>query len=287
MKRHILVIDGIGKTKLEISIALKKYNIEIIGAKDIIGAVGKINELKDCIRLLIVDADDEEFEIENIVSIKNIKACKDIPLIVVSHHKEKKYILKAITAGASEYIVKPFSEELILNKINDLIGLSYNPKEKVLEEDYDIDDTLRFSLKDILSIHFKSMSRGNYPLSVIMMRLINTKESKEIKRAEILEVILKATKLKLRETDIIIRYGIDNILILLPFTDGYGANLVEKKIREHYLESRVINQKAEGFILATSIVTTPEEGRDKNYILMKLKTRLNPTMFFTKKNITN
>ena len=283
MKRYILVIDGVGKTKLELSIMLKNYNIEIIHAKDVLGAVSRIVELKDSIKLIICDLDDDNIELQSIINVKAKEMCKNIPLVIASHHKEKKYIIKMIQAGAIEYIMKPFTEELIVKKINELIGIKHNDKTEPLEEDFDESNEMLFSLKDILSVHFKSMTRGNYPLSIIMFRLINTQEAKENKRKQALSTIVKITKTKLRETDIIIKYYSDNVLILLPFTDNYGANLVEKKIREHFIENSVVNQKADGFILASSIVTLPEEGRDKNYILMKLKSKLKPTMFFSKK----
>lgn len=284
MKRYILIVDGIGKTKLELAIMLKKYNVEIIHVKDIVGAIAQIVELKNSIKLIIFDLDDDNLELDNIKSIKEKEICRDIPLIIVSHHKEKKFILNSIQAGAVEYIVKPFTEEFILNKLNEIIGITLKNSEEIFEESFDKDDSVIMPLKDVLSIHFKSMSRGNYPLSIIIFKLIDTKTSKESKRKQVLSIIIKAIKSKLRETDIIINYYDDNILILLPFTDNYGANLVEKKIREHFLENSMLNQKADGFILASSLLTLPDEGRDKNYVLVKLKSSLKPSMFFSKTN---
>jgi len=46
------------------------------------------------------------------------------PVIIVSTETETSSILKAISLGASEYVMKPFDEEIIKGKL-DMIGIAY------------------------------------------------------------------------------------------------------------------------------------------------------------------
>lgn len=284
MKRYILIIDAIGKTKLELSIFLKGYNVEFIHVKDVVSAITKIVELRDSLKLMVIDIDSDIINLDSIKILKEKEICRNIPLVITSIHKEKNFIMNAIKTGAMEYIAKPLNEESVIEKINEIIGLSKENK-GVEEEIYEEEEILEYSLKDILSIHLKSMNRGNTPLSIIMMRLINTKETKQVKKRQILDVIIKAVKTKLRETDVIIKYSSENLLVLLPFTDSYGVTLVERKMREFFIENTLVNYKADGFILATSSVSLPNDGSDRDYIIEKLKSKLQPTMFFSKESI--
>ncbi|MDD3182331.1 MAG: response regulator [Alphaproteobacteria bacterium] len=47
---------------------------------------------------------------------------KDMMIVMVSSESEDANILKAIEEGATAYIPKPFQPELLIHKINDIIG---------------------------------------------------------------------------------------------------------------------------------------------------------------------
>lgn len=286
MKKYILLVDSVGKTKLELSIYLKKYNIEIIHVKDVISAIGKILEYNKQIKIVFWSIDVEPFlELEYIEKFKNNDYCKDIPLVIASVYKQKKYVIKAVKAGAVDYITKPFNEELVIKKISDLIDIpTVNKKMGFIEETNENDERLILSLQDILSIHLKGMSRANYSLSLLMLKLISNNDSVEYKKKQAINHILKAVKTKLRETDAAIRHGTDTILLILPYADKEGARYVDKKIREYFAESAFINQKAEGLILATNYVAIPEDARDQEDIMMKLHSELQPVIYLSKQN---
>jgi len=46
---------------------------------------------------------------------------KDIPIVMVTTEAEKGNVLSAIKAGANNYIVKPFTPEILTEKIKDFI----------------------------------------------------------------------------------------------------------------------------------------------------------------------
>lgn len=285
MKRYILVIDSVGKTKLELSIFLKRYNVEIVHAKDEFAAMSKLFEFHKHIKLVIWNletGDNDEFLA--VSNFKNRELLKDVPLMVISPLKEKKYVIKAIKAGSSDYIVRPFSEHLIIKKIDQVMGLSALIKGPgVIEEIFSEEEKVIFSLQDVVSIHLKGVSRGRYPLSIILLTLVETKEKGQEKRMEIVSLVNKVIKTKLRETDILIKYGAESILILLPYTEREGATIVENKVWETLGTNTMLNQRGDGLVLASSMVSIPEDGKDKESLMLLLHSRLQPTMFFTKK----
>jgi two-component system chemotaxis response regulator CheY len=60
---------------------------------------------------------------EALVEIKKNPATKDIPTVMATTEAGKADILKAISAGASAYIVKPFQKETLVAKIKEILKL--------------------------------------------------------------------------------------------------------------------------------------------------------------------
>lgn len=54
--------------------------------------------------------------------IKSNPETADIPVVILTTNAEEDIILKALEAGATEYITKPFSTAVLLAKIKKIIG---------------------------------------------------------------------------------------------------------------------------------------------------------------------
>ena len=54
--------------------------------------------------------------------IKNTAALKHIPVMMVTTESEKENIIKAIQAGAINYLVKPFTIEELMKKVLECMG---------------------------------------------------------------------------------------------------------------------------------------------------------------------
>lgn len=54
--------------------------------------------------------------------IKSNAATKDTPVIMVTTQAEKECVVDALKTGASNYVVKPFTPEIIKEKINEVMG---------------------------------------------------------------------------------------------------------------------------------------------------------------------
>lgn len=276
MRKSVLVVDYIGKTKIEVSGILKKYEIEVLCVKDENEITDNFLGIHKNIGLVIWNISIEDtYEFSKINKLKN-GVFKEIPLIIVSSYNEKKYVFLAIKVGASDYIVKPFSQELFAKKVNDYIPLLSCNEQKQNEN-----EKIILTLKDILSISVKSAIRGNYPLSILMVAMMNSTEVQGVDIRESINMIMKVIRMRVRETDTIIRYGDDNILIVLPFTEHDGAYIVDKKIRSQLITNSLLNQKAEGLALGTSYVTYPKDGKTRESLLSELQSKLQTILVFT------
>lgn len=55
--------------------------------------------------------------------LKSSKTTKLIPVLMSSSDSDKESVLKAINLGADDYILKPVEEELLVNKMSDLLRI--------------------------------------------------------------------------------------------------------------------------------------------------------------------
>ena len=66
-------------------------------------------------------------EIDGYEMIKMIKSkynLKDIPVIFLTSNGSKEHVVKAISAGAKDYAVKPIDSDVLLTKIHAILGAS-------------------------------------------------------------------------------------------------------------------------------------------------------------------
>jgi two-component system chemotaxis response regulator CheY len=75
-------------------------------------------------RLALVDWNMPEMTgIEMVVAVRQNEALKDVCLMMVTTESERSQVEKALTAGANEFAMKPFTKEIIADKLK-LLGFS-------------------------------------------------------------------------------------------------------------------------------------------------------------------
>ncbi|MBT4761250.1 MAG: response regulator [Bdellovibrionaceae bacterium] len=68
--------------------------------------------------LIFCDWNMPEYTGIDLLNAKNsIPSIKDTPFIMVTIESERSYVLKAVTLGVDDFIVKPFDEVIILKKL--------------------------------------------------------------------------------------------------------------------------------------------------------------------------
>jgi two-component system chemotaxis response regulator CheY len=273
MRFCILCVDEFGLTRLEFSCLLKKLDINFISVRNEIEACNILKEKKSEINAVIWTINTMDFDdFEEIKRIKDKDAYKHIPFIVVSRFTNKKYIIKAVEAGAVEYIAKPYDESAVLKKMYKILGVPYDKSAVRIDE-----DIVTFNFYEMLNKEIKAASRGSYPMSIMLVSLIPEKPEEATHESvkDLLALVSKVMKTKLRETDTIFNYSINNLITLLPFADTKGAKTVENKIHDIFCSHSLIGRKSNGYRLITASITYPDHGKIKDKLLEKLENDFN------------
>lgn len=129
----VLVVDDssvMRKVLVKELLSMDIYESNITEAEDGREAIKAV--LEKSYDLIIMD-----WNMPNILGIDAVKAIRGAgittPIIMVTTEAEKENVIAAIQAGANNYLIKPFSNEMFRSKVSDLLF----PPAVVEEEEYD------------------------------------------------------------------------------------------------------------------------------------------------------
>jgi len=124
--QKVLVVDDARVVRISLGRILKKLGFEIIEAENGKEAYEAMNAHPD-IALVMLDWNMPVMNgYEFLVAMREQERFSENPrVIMVTTETGMPSMLKALAAGADEYIMKPFDESLVCDKL-DIVGIAYN-----------------------------------------------------------------------------------------------------------------------------------------------------------------
>jgi len=124
-----LVVDDSRSMRTIILRQLKELGFEVYEAENGHEAMSRLHEVKN-IQLVLLDWNMPEMDgLEVLSLIRAEPAYKDVRVMMVTTESEMSRVATALEAGASEYLMKPFDREALLEK---LILLGMDPSTRTL-----------------------------------------------------------------------------------------------------------------------------------------------------------
>jgi two-component system chemotaxis response regulator CheY len=124
-----LVVDDSRSMRTIIIKQLKELGFEVYEAENGHEAMSRLHEVKN-IQLVLLDWNMPEMDgLEVLSLIRAEPAYKEVRVMMVTTESEMSRVATALEAGASEYLMKPFDREALLEK---LILLGMDPSTQTL-----------------------------------------------------------------------------------------------------------------------------------------------------------
>lgn len=121
-KVHALIIDDSRAMRAILKRILGKLDFVISEAADGVEGLQRLSENKD-VSICLVDWNMPNMNgYEFVKAVRADKANQDIWLMMVTTETEMSRVVKAMAAGANEYVMKPFTDDVIVDKLR-LLGL--------------------------------------------------------------------------------------------------------------------------------------------------------------------
>ncbi len=265
MKDKILVfIQGIPEKKM-VLLTLAQMGYTFVECLNVEDMRFKLDLFKDRVLLMIHELNHNNYQ-KDFEMIKEINA-KGIKTILIIDKYNIKIIDDAMAAGTSDIIELPLKSEILKNKLNTIV----ENKEKTPEISEKKD--ISWIKPEAIEKELLRADRGKYSVSLIMIELYGVKEE------EMLNLSEKFSE-KLRETDIVMRYGIKRLLLVCPFTEKEHTVEIENKIRD-VLEENIDNlvKKASAVVYGISY---PKDGEDAVMLIKMLNEGVKNSKFIGK-----
>ena len=121
-----LVVDDSRTMRAIVSQHLRELNFEVSEAASGLEALVSIRKIGP-VDVVLVDWNMPEMSgVDFLKKIREEEAFQNVPVMMVTTESEQGQIVRALAAGAHEYLIKPFTGEALLEKL-DLLGLCPAP----------------------------------------------------------------------------------------------------------------------------------------------------------------
>ena len=123
LQLRALIVDDSRSMRAILRRALEKCGFEVVDAVNGRDAVDKL-ALMRIPDLALVDWNMPEMTgIEFVCSVRNDHSYDSMRIVMVTTETEGEQIQRALASGANEYIMKPFTQEVLIDKLT-MLGLS-------------------------------------------------------------------------------------------------------------------------------------------------------------------
>jgi two-component system, chemotaxis family, chemotaxis protein CheY len=113
-----LVIDDSRAVRIIIGNILREMGLEIVEAGDGREALKRLQENPD-VELILVDWNMPEMNgLEFIRYVRGQSAYNSVRILMVTTETESAQVTRALTAGANEYLMKPFTRDVLIAKLH-------------------------------------------------------------------------------------------------------------------------------------------------------------------------
>ncbi len=119
----ILIADDSSTSRQIIKKALAPLNLEVLELADGTDVIPTLEANPDTI---LVALDYNMPTISGMTALEAIRQhprFKAMPVVMVTASSDKEFVIRAIRTGATQYITKPFKEDLLLKRISDLLQI--------------------------------------------------------------------------------------------------------------------------------------------------------------------
>jgi len=118
---HVLVVDDSKTIRLFLSEQLKTLGFEVTEADDGRQALSRLKKMSQ-VDLVLVDWNMPEMDgLSFVRAVRAQSAYAALPLMMVTTNADIAHISLALAAGANEYIMKPFTADILREKL-ELLG---------------------------------------------------------------------------------------------------------------------------------------------------------------------
>lgn len=206
----------------------------------------------------------DEDGMQFIRTLKSDLGVKEIPVMVVTPQPPRDLVIEMVSTGVSTIVTKPFGGELLLRRVTETLAdvTLLTQGEGAL---------VSWTIEDYLRRELKRTERNHSHFSLVLVRVA------DLINGQAVPLLMRGLVRHMRETDVLVRLGEDQVVVLLPDTDAIGASVVEARV---WQTARAIMGDQTGTPLTVDVrvgtATFPTEAGDGETLISMARERAVP-----------
>jgi PleD family two-component response regulator len=253
--KKILVADTCDTNYRNLSKVLIEAGYQAVRVSDCEELEEKLDFTVD---LILVEFEPDEKSLALVRHAK--KGCfAKIPLLILARAQDRQAVLRALSCGADDYLIKPFHYSFLTERLGQTLKTGQN--EDALTE------YVTFNYHELLEIELKRAYRGKQTLSLLLLSFPLPLQQRAGQIIRILEDLL-------RDIDAVVRYSPHELLLILPMTGKDGALHVSEKIASALDSLDYLSDGPAHSRFVAAVATFPEDAVDKKSLFVRLEQQL-------------
>ena len=123
MTRKALIVDDSKTIRMVLSRILRELGYEVCEAENGIDALKMIQSENAAVNLVLADWNMPEMNgLDLVKHLRQNPELASLKVIMVTTETEVDHIVSALEAGANEYVMKPFTKEILIGKL-EMVGI--------------------------------------------------------------------------------------------------------------------------------------------------------------------
>ena len=265
----VVLVDSNIVVKNRIRKILADQEITIYEAFNRQEVLNILDENNNKIDLIITDIEiDTDSSLDGISLIKLVKNKSDtIPVVVLTSTSKKEVITRYLEEGTAEYILRPFEDAYLKEKILKHINFETLTEFTVL----------KFSLKNFLESELYKAKKGGYNFTLLKISFKLKEEHASMQQNNEFykhsNEVYQEIKSLFWDSDLYIQHGYHSHLGFFPFSNQQSSKVIGDKIIAKYEEFQQTDPEMQYYEMHQTYATYPTDGETALELLKALEIR--------------
>jgi diguanylate cyclase (GGDEF)-like protein len=235
---RVMLVDDDDELRSLTKLELEAEGMNVHVLRDMTNILWELNEFRP--ELLLLDMEMPDYSgIDIALLIRQSAQFESLPIVYLSAERDLAKQTEALLFNADDFLVKPISSDRLISSIRSRI-MRARKIEKLISKDGLTGLFKHAAIKEQAKRELKRAIRRNEPLSLIMLDIDFFKRVNDTyghaTGDNVIASLATLLRHRLRQTDIVGRYGGEEFLIALPSTSEQTAFDVMEKIRVAFSE---------------------------------------------------
>ncbi|UZQ51827.1 response regulator transcription factor [Clostridium kluyveri] len=268
----IIMLDDTAYVRYRVKDILEGIGMELCESGTSFDFFNKLYDNKKELNLIILEvglSSEDGFSVLRKIKGRGL----NIPVMVLTKLSDRSSFIKCIKEGTSDYILKPFNNKLLIDRISKLVVCHENSNKP--------EEIIHLNFQQYIVRQVTKCKAESKKFSIIMVSLIKEHFTELDEKIEVrdrylilIDFLYNQLKVIFKISDLFEKYGLSTFVGVLPDCDEKKVISIINSMKLIYTKLKAIDKRYSEYTLQCSFVVFPEDGEDKQQLLDKLTVKM-------------